>query len=123
MTSDIDIFENELLELYPGVLEMLLRDHTTGTNIFWATNNYEFLGNEYAYHAPISLKLIAGNNGTIIMPRIKKDNHTQQARVRSMAEVFTPSWICNAQNNLIDEMWFGRKDVFNSESKNLENAF
>ena len=32
-----------------------------------------------------------------------------------MAEVFTPSWVCNAQNNLIDEAWFGRKDVFNTE--------
>lgn len=32
-----------------------------------------------------------------------------------MAEVFTPSWVCNAQNNLIDEAWFGRKDVFNAE--------
>ena len=32
-----------------------------------------------------------------------------------MAEVFTPSWICNTQNNLIDEAWFGRKDVFNHE--------
>jgi hypothetical protein len=32
-----------------------------------------------------------------------------------MAEVFTPSWICNAQNNLVDEAWFGRKDVFNVE--------
>ena len=32
-----------------------------------------------------------------------------------MAEVFTPSWVCNAQNNLIDEAWFGRKDVFNVE--------
>lgn len=35
-----------------------------------------------------------------------------------MAEVFTPSWICNQQNNLIDEAWFGRKDVFNTESIN-----
>ena len=32
-----------------------------------------------------------------------------------MAEVFTPSWVCNAQNNLVDEAWFGRKDVFNVE--------
>jgi hypothetical protein len=32
-----------------------------------------------------------------------------------MAEVFTPAWVCNAQNNLIDEAWFGRKDVFNRE--------
>ena len=35
-----------------------------------------------------------------------------------MAEVFTPLWICNAQNNLIDEAWFGRKNVFNTEIVN-----
>ena len=28
-------------------------------------------------------------------------------------EVFNPSWICNAQNNLVDEYWFGRPNVFN----------
>ena len=29
--------------------------------------------------------------------------------------MFTPAWICNAQNNLIDEEWFGRKEgLFNS---------
>ena len=37
----------------------------------------------------------------------------QTNRTRDKAEVFTPSWICNAQNNLVDEQWFGRKDVFN----------
>jgi len=49
------------------------------------------------------------------MPRILKSRDTQSARSRDMAEVFTPSWICNAQNNLIDEAWFGCKDVFNME--------
>lgn len=33
-----------------------------------------------------------------------------------MAEVFTPSWICNAQNNLVDNEWFGREGVFNTEN-------
>ena len=32
-----------------------------------------------------------------------------------MAEVFTPSWICNAQNNLVDNSWFGTEGVFNKE--------
>ncbi len=32
-----------------------------------------------------------------------------------MAEVFTPAWICNKQNNLIDNAWFGRDNVFNTE--------
>ena len=30
--------------------------------------------------------------------------------------MFTPSWICNAQNNLIDNAWFGREGVFNTEN-------
>ncbi|MDY4951366.1 MAG: restriction endonuclease subunit M, partial [Prevotella sp.] len=33
-----------------------------------------------------------------------------------MAEVFTPCWVCNAQNNLIDDAWFGRTGVFNTEN-------
>ena len=33
-----------------------------------------------------------------------------------MAEVFTPSWLCNAQINLIDDEWFGRKGTFNTET-------
>ncbi|MDV5114139.1 restriction endonuclease subunit M [Clostridium perfringens] len=34
-------------------------------------------------------------------------------RTRDKAEVFTPSWICNQQNNSIDDAWFGRVGVFN----------
>ena len=30
-----------------------------------------------------------------------------------MAEVFTPSWMCNNMNNGVDERWFKRKHVFN----------
>lgn len=112
---DIDIFENELIQKYDGVLDQLLRDHTTGQNIFWATDNYELLGDHYSYYAQITKDLISGENGTVIMPRVKKDKQLQQVRSRSMAEVFTPSWICNAQNNLIDAAWFGKKNVFNKE--------
>lgn len=66
-------------------------------------------------NSPILPHLITGDNGHIIMPRVLKSRDTQSTRSRDMAEVFTPSWICNAQNNLIDEAWFGRKDVFNTE--------
>ena len=31
-----------------------------------------------------------------------------------MAEVFTPSWLCNQMLNDVDERLFGRKDVFNT---------
>lgn len=113
--SDIDILENDILELYPGVFDILLRDHTTQKNIFWATDNYKELGEYYQYSSEILTESITGKNGNVIMPRVKKDTLIQQTRVRNMAEVFTPSWVCNAQNNLVDDAWFERENVFNKE--------
>jgi len=115
LNTKIDILENDIIEQYPGVLEILLRDHTTQKNIFWATDNYEHLGKEYSFQEPILPELISGQNGNIIMPRVFKDKVLQQARSKEMAEVFTPSWVCNAQNNLIDNAWFGKENVFNFE--------
>lgn len=51
-----------------------------------------------------------------ILPRAFKHTHQQVVRAKTRAEVFTPAWICNAQNNLIDEQWFGRPNVFNVET-------
>lgn len=108
------------MALSPDLMNVLLKDHTTSTpdcqrNIFWATDDYEPLGEEYAYHSPILPHLITGENGHIIMPRTLKNKSKQAERSREMAEVFTPSWICNLQNNQVDEAWFGRSDVFNRE--------
>lgn len=122
MQAEVDILENDILEQYPEVLEILLRDHTTQKNIFWATENYQELGTAYNSNAEILPELITGINGNIIMPRVKKDKVLQQSRVREMAEVFTPSWICNAQNNLIDSAWFGRENVFNTEIINANGT-
>ena len=123
MPIDVDIQEDRINQLSPELLSTLLKDHTMSTedtqrNIFWATQDYESLGEGYEYHSPILPHLITGHNGRVIMPRILKSRDTQTARSREMAEVFTPSWICNAQNNLIDEAWFGRKEVFNVEFTN-----
>ncbi|MFZ4796292.1 MAG: restriction endonuclease subunit M [Bacteroidia bacterium] len=115
MQAEVDILENDILESYAEVLEILLRDHTTQKNIFWATYNYKDLGTAYQFFLHILPELITGANGNIIMPRVKKDKVLQLSRVREMAEVFTPSWICNAQNNLIDNAWFGQDYVFNNE--------
>jgi hypothetical protein len=115
MRTGIDILENELVEKYPQVLDSLLFDHTTGKNIIWATDNYEHLEHSYNYHSQILPESITGDYGSIIMPRVHKDKILQINRSKEMAEVFTPSWICNAQNNLIDNAWFEREGVFNSE--------
>ena len=111
----IDIREDDLLALSAPVLDTLLRDHTTGRNIFWATHDYEVLGPEYDYHSEILPRLITGEHGMVIRPRVLKSKAEQTDRSKDMAEVFTPAWVCNAQNNLVDEAWFGRKDVFNTE--------
>lgn len=122
MRTGIDILENEIVQQYPEVLDILIRDHTTRENIFWATDNYEHRGEEYKYNKPIKPELITGGNGDIIMPRVYKDHVLQKSRSKEMAEVFTPSWVCNAQNNLIDEAWFGEQDVFNQEVANSDGS-
>jgi len=119
--EQIDILENDIREKYPEVLDILLLDHTTQQNIFWATDNYQEFGDKYQFSSHILTESITGENGHIIMPRVKKDKDLQKSRVREMAEVFTPSWICNAQNNLIDNAWFERENVFNTEVQ-LENG-
>lgn len=119
-SSTADVQENLIQQLSPELLRTLLIDHSTSTaekrqNIFWATSDYEQCGDGFGYHDPITPECITGKNGRIIMPRVLKAKDTQQERSHSMAEVFTPSWVCNAQNNLIDNEWFGRTDVFNRE--------
>ena len=101
--TQIDIREDDLLELSPEVLDILLRDHTTGKKIFWATHDYEALGSGYDYHSEILPELITGEKGMVIRPRVFKSKENQTDRSKDMAEVFTPSWICDAQNNLVED--------------------
>ena len=115
MANDVDINENDLLRSHPEVLQKLLLDHTTHKNIFWATDSYAHLGEGFGFDDEITIEHITGENGQIIQPRAVKDAQVQTQRAKDMAEVFTPSWICNAQNNLVDNEWFGRTGVFNTE--------
>lgn len=113
MANDVDISENEVLARNPAVLAMLLKDHTTQQNIFWATDSYAHLGEGYQPHDQITIARITGEHGMVLRPRATKSQQEQSRRTKDKAEVFTPSWVCNEQNNLVDEAWFGRKDVFN----------
>lgn len=120
MPVEADILEDSTFRLSPELLSVLLKDHTMSRadaprNIFWATSDYEHLGEAYRYDSPILPHLVSGDNCRVVLPRVLKSRDAQATRARGMAEVFTPSWICNAQNNLIDEAWFGRQGVFNTE--------
>ena len=101
---------------YPrSILEILLCDRTTGRNIIWADNEYENLGDGYMGDDEITVEKITGSNSGVVMPRIAKALERQSQRTKSRAEVFTPSWLCNQMNNDLDEVWFGKRDVFNVE--------
>ena len=102
--------DNQIFPFSEEILSILLLDRTTDKNILWATDDYPPISSK----SQIQISQITGLHSERIKPRIQKQKEEQQSRTRNKAEVFTPSWICNAQNNLIDESWFGRKDVFNS---------
>lgn len=120
MTNEVDIKENDILKTDNELLGILLFDHTTRKNIFWGTDNYAKLGEGYQVHDEITIERITGDNGNIVKPRVKKSKAEQLSRIKDKAEVFTPSWICNLQCNVVDESWFGRKDVFNTETTDAD---
>ncbi|MCT7676025.1 MAG: restriction endonuclease subunit M [Lactobacillus iners] len=108
-----NIDEQVLVEHYPKLLPTLLLDRTTKHNIVWATDDYKEVSSLHQSNAEITVASITGKYSELIAPRIAKSRDLQVSRTKDKAEVFTPSWICNEQNNLVDEAWFGRKDVFN----------
>jgi len=110
----IDVLEQDIQNLSPYLLKILLQDKTTGHYIRWACDEYAAHGEDYTAEKEIFPALITGANTKIIQPRVAKSKEAQKSRTRKSAEVFTPSWICNEMNNLCDEEWFGRKDVFNT---------
>ena len=109
----IDVKEDQILELSQQLLSILLKDHSSNKNIIWATDNYEYLGDSYKKKNSINISLITGKNNMVIRPRVSKTKEEQQSRIRDNAEVFTPSWVCNEQNTLIDNQWFNGKSTFN----------
>ena len=102
---------------YPvsNVLNLLLKDKTTGKNIIFATNAYIDRIPPMTETTQITADIIQGANEDMIQPRVSKSLEQQAERTRKKAEVFTPSWICNKMNNHCDTEWFGRESVFNVE--------
>lgn len=114
----VDIKENNIISIDYYLLDILLKDRTTGKNILWATDMYESRGQSYSSSSQITIDQITGRNGQVIKPRTKKSKQEQEKRIKDKAEVFTPSWICNNQNNIADTSWFGREYVFNKPNGN-----
>lgn len=114
LASNIDIIEESISEIHPDLLKILLKDKTTHKNIMWCTTDYAINGVGFQETDEIDIAHITGEYRIVIQPRAAKTKEVQTMRIRSRAEVFTPSWVCNEQNNLVDEAWFGRQNVFNT---------
>ena len=106
-----DILESEIPS---DVLDELLKDRTTGKNIMWMTENYrkfeDVFDTSLGETDEITAAVIANHNTKILRPRVDKSAQEQRDRVVGKAEVFTPSWICNAMCNLVDASWFGLEE-------------
>ena len=113
--NKIDILESDILNFDKSIIEILLSDRTTKKNIIWATNDYLSFGKFYNPECQITIDLVVADENNIIKPRILKSQENQLIRTKAKAEVFTPSWICNAQNNLVDLDWVEDKKGFNDE--------
>ena len=107
-----DVPESWLRETAPIVLDLLIADRSARRNILWCTNDYADRGEGFRFGDEITPALIC--NEPIIRPRVDKRIEEQKARVAAKGEVFTPAWVCNAQNNLVDQAWFDAKDIFNT---------
>lgn len=97
----IDIREDYLAEK-DNLLEVFLRDKTTGENILWATDSYLSKGDDFLPHLQIKPELITGVYGKIIQPRAVKTTKEQLIRKRDKAEVFTPLSIVKQMNKACD---------------------
>lgn len=111
----IDCFCDICEERLPReVLAILLLDQTTSENIYWACKDYESLGDKFAFFSPIEINSITGEYDQVVMPRVLKHERLQRHRSKKMAEVFTPTWICNDMINQSEETFFGILEVFNT---------
>lgn len=82
------------------VLTTLLLDRTTGENILWGCEDYN-------YPCDSSIKLSQIEDGTVIVPRFAKSSQVNNGRKKGKGEVFTPLAIVKKQNDIADEGFTG----------------
>lgn len=104
----IEIFEK--YKISDEIMKLLLKDRTTNKNIFWATSAYESFN--IKKEDRIKLNVLLKNN-LLIKKRNEKNSSEKNTRIKELSEIFTPSWLCNKQINIVDDNWFGYENVFN----------
>ena len=100
ISADIERFHSM------GLLNILLKDRSTGNNIRWASNVFDALGDSYAPTDEILVSDVTGDNAGLIRTRASKAREAQAALTRAHAEVFTPTWIVDKMVDAADEAWW-----------------
>ena len=77
------------------ILEILLKDRTTGQNILWGTD-------QYGFDPKSSIEIDQIISGDVIKPRVLKSLEDQKSRTDSQAEVYTPIEIIKKMNDSVD---------------------
>lgn len=105
-----DFVEGKIRELKVANKKGEFEDLVINDKIIFATEGYRGKG----FDSPVEKEDIE-----LIVPRSQKAKAEQKARTKEKAEVFTPSWVCNLQNNLLDNALDYLDTPFNTtESKN-----
>lgn len=86
-------------------IQNLLFDHNRQSNLIIDDNN------------EIDIERLMKSPQLFIQPHHLSSPEKKKFLHKKNAEVLTPSWLCNIQNNLIDNRWFGRTNIFNKESE------
>lgn len=81
------------------ILDILLKDRTTGKNIMWGTDQYG-----YDPETNMTVEQVSGN---VILPRVFKSLDEQKSRTNDKAEVFTPLEIIKRMNDSVEEDFNG----------------
>lgn len=81
------------------ILDLLLKDKTTGKNIMWGTDQYG-----YAPDTNMTVEQVSEN---VILPRVFKSLEEQKSRTDDKAEVFTPLEIIKRMNDSVEEDFNG----------------
>ena len=78
----VDVKEERLLSIDMELLNILLKDNSSGKNIIWATNDYEQNGMGFEFDSEITINKITGIYKDLIKPRSQKTKAEKDARSR-----------------------------------------
>ena len=95
----MDTIKIKDFEVPDNILEILIKDQTTGKNIVWGTDQYGYRPDECMTVEHVKEKEIR--------PRILKSLEDQKSRTDSKAEVFTPFEIIKKMNDSVDNDFDG----------------